>query len=210
MKTQNLAELSYHLVCLRSLGYRNARERGLAPRECELLPAIKTLPPDRRRGIGELADWLHMQHHGVVELATRLQRRGLLRRYHDQQDGRQARLALTAPRQARVTGFAGMGKRSASFLRRGSRFHAAAHSGKIAAKWQWNRRPQQREMAMAGGKAMIGEIADHVHSRHVNDNQRHAQAPPLTSGLPPAPSGRRSASNPGNVRLFRWTFGRAI
>src|SRR6185437_10823876 len=101
MKTQDLAELSYHLVCLRSLGYRNARERGLAPRECELLPAIKTLPPDRRRGIGELADWLHMQHHGVVELATRLQRRGLLRRYHDQQDGRLARLALT-PRGARV------------------------------------------------------------------------------------------------------------
>ena len=36
-----------------------------------------------------------MQHHGVVELATRLERRGLLRRYHDQRDGRHARLALT-------------------------------------------------------------------------------------------------------------------
>jgi DNA-binding MarR family transcriptional regulator len=101
MKTQDLAELSYHLVCLRSLGYRNARERGLAPRECELLPAIKTLPPDRRRGIGELADWLHMQHHGVVELATRLQRRGLLRRYHDQQDGRRL-VWLLLPRGKRV------------------------------------------------------------------------------------------------------------
>ena len=42
-----------------------------------------------------------MQHHGVVELATRLERRGLLRRYHDQRDGRHARLALT-PQGARL------------------------------------------------------------------------------------------------------------
>lgn len=101
MKTQDLAELSYHLVCLRSLGYRTARDQGLAPREYELLLAIKALPPETRRGIGELADWLHMQHHGVVELATRLERRGLLRRHHDQHDGRQARLALT-PQGARL------------------------------------------------------------------------------------------------------------
>lgn len=53
MKTRDLAELSYHLVCLRSLGYRNARESGLAPREYELLLAIKTLPPGTRRGIRE-------------------------------------------------------------------------------------------------------------------------------------------------------------
>jgi DNA-binding MarR family transcriptional regulator len=101
MNTQDLAELSYHVVCLRSLGYRTAREHGLAPREYELLLAIKALPPGTRRGISELAVWLHMQQHGVVELATRLQRRGLLRRYHDQKDGRQARLALT-PQGARV------------------------------------------------------------------------------------------------------------
>lgn len=101
MRTQDLAELSYHVVCLRSLGYRTAREQGLAPREYELLLAVKALPPGTRRGISELADWLHMQQHGVVELATRLQRRGLLRRYHDQKDGRQARLALT-PHGARV------------------------------------------------------------------------------------------------------------
>jgi DNA-binding MarR family transcriptional regulator len=96
MKTQDLAELSYHVVCLRSLGYRTAREQGLAPREYDLLLAIKALPADRRRGISELANWLQMQQHGVVELATRLERRRLLRRYHDQKDGRQSRLALTA------------------------------------------------------------------------------------------------------------------
>ncbi|HEU5337564.1 MAG TPA: MarR family winged helix-turn-helix transcriptional regulator [Terriglobales bacterium] len=96
MKPQDLAEISYHIVCLRSLGYRTAREHGLAPREYDLLLAVKAMPPGTRRGIRELADRLDMQHHGVVELATRLQRRGLLRRYHDQQDGRQARLALTA------------------------------------------------------------------------------------------------------------------
>lgn len=95
MKTQDLAELSYYVVCLRSLGCRTAREEGLAPREYELLLAVKALPPDTHRGISELAEWLHMQQHGVVELATRLQRRGLLRRYHDQKDGRHARLALT-------------------------------------------------------------------------------------------------------------------
>jgi DNA-binding MarR family transcriptional regulator len=101
MKAQDLAELNYHIVCLRSLGYRTAREHGLAPREYELLLAIKVLPPGSGRGISQLADWLHMQQHGVVELATRLQRRGLLRRYHDQRDRRHARLALT-PRGARV------------------------------------------------------------------------------------------------------------
>lgn len=96
MKTEDLAEINYHVVCLRSLGYRTAREHGLAPREYDLLLAVKAMPPGTRRGIRELADRLNMQHHGVVELATRLQRRGLLRRYHDQEDGRQARLALTA------------------------------------------------------------------------------------------------------------------
>ena len=101
MKAQDLAELSYHLVCLRSLGYRTARDQGLAPREYELLLAVRALPPETRRGIGELAEWLNMQHHGVVELATRLERRGLLRRYHDQRDGRQTRLVLT-PRGARL------------------------------------------------------------------------------------------------------------
>jgi DNA-binding MarR family transcriptional regulator len=101
MRAEDLAEISYHIVCLRSLGYRTAREQGLAPREYELLLAVKALPPGTRRGISQLADWLHMQHHGVVELATRLQRRGLLRRYHDQEDGRHARLALT-PQGARV------------------------------------------------------------------------------------------------------------
>ena len=101
MRTQELVELSYHAVCLRSLGYRTAREQGLAPKEYELLLAVKALPPHIRRGISELADWLQMQQHGVVELATRLERRGLLRRYHDQHDGRHARLALT-PQGARV------------------------------------------------------------------------------------------------------------
>jgi DNA-binding MarR family transcriptional regulator len=101
MKAQDLAELSYHMVCLRSVGYRTARDRGLAPREYELLLAVKALPPETRRGIGELAEWLNMQHHGVLEVATRLERRGLLRRYHDQRDGRQARLALT-PQGARL------------------------------------------------------------------------------------------------------------
>ena len=101
MTAQELAELSYHMVCLRSLGYRTARERGLAPREYELLLAVKALPPETRRGIGELAEWLNMQHHGVVELATRLEGRGLLRRYHDQRDGRHTRLALT-PQGARL------------------------------------------------------------------------------------------------------------
>ena len=101
MKIQDLAELSYHLVCLRSLGYRTARDQGLAPREYELLLVLKALPPQTRRGISELSGWLHMQRHGVVELATRLERRGLLRRYHDQRDGRQARLALT-PQGARL------------------------------------------------------------------------------------------------------------
>lgn len=101
MNAQDLAEISYHVVCLRSLSYRTAREQGLAPREYELLLAIKALPPPVRRGIPQLSEWLHIQQHGVVELATRLQRRGLLRRYHDQQDGRHARLVLT-PQGARV------------------------------------------------------------------------------------------------------------
>jgi hypothetical protein len=56
MKAQDLVELSYHMVCLRSLGYRTARDRGLAPREYELLLAVKALPPGTRRGIGELAE----------------------------------------------------------------------------------------------------------------------------------------------------------
>ena len=151
MRTQDLVELNYHVVCLRSLGYRTAREQGLAPKEYELLLAVKALPPDTRRGISQLADWLQMQQHGVVELATRLERRGFLRRYHDQHDGRHARLALTA-QGARVL--------REMVVRENARLRASA------------------EEAVFSFQRIVGKLPQNGHGggSHRNGNGRHRRA----------------------------------
>jgi DNA-binding MarR family transcriptional regulator len=72
-----------------------ARAEGLQPQQYELLLAIAGLPHKTEPTIRELAAQLRLEHHTVVELADRLEKRGLLKRAASRHDRRAVLLQLT-------------------------------------------------------------------------------------------------------------------
>src|SRR5580700_8620367 len=74
---------------------RIVRAAGLEPQQHQALLAIKGLPPHRVATIGVLAERLLIQHHSAVELANRLEAKGLLRRARSATDRREVVLTLS-------------------------------------------------------------------------------------------------------------------
>ena len=73
-----------------------ARAAGLTPAQHQLLLAVRGHPDAAGPTIGELADYLLLRHHSVVELVDRAVGAGLARRRRDEGDNRVVRLQLTA------------------------------------------------------------------------------------------------------------------
>ena len=91
-----LAEFRYQIRRFLRFSEQAARSAGLEPQQYQLLLALKGLPNESRRRIGEVAERLQIQHHSTVELVDRLARRGLVRRRRSEQDRREVLLELTA------------------------------------------------------------------------------------------------------------------
>lgn len=77
---QILAEFRHQLAGFLRRRKDAARAEGLQPQQYELLLGINGLEPDKQPTIKELAAQLCLQHHTVVELADRLEKKGLLAR----------------------------------------------------------------------------------------------------------------------------------
>ena len=77
---QSLAEFRYQIRRFLHFSEQAARDAGLEPRQHQLMLAIKGLPRERGRRIGELAERLQIQHHSAVELVNRLAAGGYVRR----------------------------------------------------------------------------------------------------------------------------------
>ena len=90
-----LADFRYEIRRFLNFSERAAREARLEPRQHQALLAIKGLPPHYIATIGVLAERLQIRHHSAVELANRLQSKGLVRRSRIESDRRQVRLLLT-------------------------------------------------------------------------------------------------------------------
>lgn len=92
---ESLAEFRYHLA--RFLRHRKdtALAEGLQPQQYELLLAVSGLPPGTEPTIKEIAAQLCLEHHTVVELADRMEKRGLLARRASLADRRVVLLDLT-------------------------------------------------------------------------------------------------------------------
>jgi DNA-binding MarR family transcriptional regulator len=75
---------------------QQARAAGLTPAQHQLLLAIRGHDDPRGPTVGEVADYLLLRHHSVVELIDRADAAGLLRRDRDADDRRVVRLHLTA------------------------------------------------------------------------------------------------------------------
>lgn len=73
-----------------------AATEGLTPLQYQLLLHIKGFPGRDWAAIGELADRLQTQQHGVVALVTRCETLGLVARSPGERDRRQVQVRLTA------------------------------------------------------------------------------------------------------------------
>lgn len=72
-----------------------AKAAGLTPAQHQLLLAVRGHPDPAGPTIGELAEYLVLRHHSVVELIDRAAKAGLVERVGDADDHRIVRLRLT-------------------------------------------------------------------------------------------------------------------
>jgi DNA-binding MarR family transcriptional regulator len=92
---ERLAEFRYQLARFLRRRKDAARAEGLEAQQYDLLLALAGLPEARKPTIKEVSAQLRLEHHSVVELANRLQKRGYLTRATSRQDGRAVLLGLT-------------------------------------------------------------------------------------------------------------------
>ena len=92
---EKLAEFRYQLARFLRRRKDAARAQGLHAQQYELLLALAGMPEQKQPTIKEVAAQLQLEHHTVVELADRLQERGLITRESSSKDGRAVLLELT-------------------------------------------------------------------------------------------------------------------
>ena len=80
-----------------------ARAVGLTPAQHQLLVAIKGHPGNQDPTISDLAEYLLLRHHSVVELVDRAAIAGVVARSRDAEDGRLTRVTLTPDGEARLS-----------------------------------------------------------------------------------------------------------
>ena len=92
-----LADFRYQIRRYLDFSERAARDQHLTPQQHQVLLAIRGLKRSRPVAIRTLAERLLLQHHSVIGLIDRLERRGLVRRERDEADRRRVALTLTRP-----------------------------------------------------------------------------------------------------------------
>lgn len=90
-----LAAFRYEIRRFLNFSEQAARAAGIEPHQHQALLAIKGLPAGRKATVGVLAERLQIEHHTTVELANRLERKGLVRRSRNEVDRREVLLGLT-------------------------------------------------------------------------------------------------------------------
>ena len=95
---QTLAEFRHQLSAFLRRRRQASEDAGLEAQQYEFLLALKGLPDGEQPNIKQIAKQLLLQHHSAVELASRLEKRGLLRRRRSLQDRREVLLSLTKTR----------------------------------------------------------------------------------------------------------------
>jgi len=92
---QTRAEFRHQLSAFLRRRRQASEDAGLEAQQYEFLLALKGLPDGEQPNIKQIAKQLLLQHHSAVELASRLEKRGLLRRRRSLQDRREVLLSLT-------------------------------------------------------------------------------------------------------------------
>lgn len=93
---QKLAEFRYRIRQFLHFSEEAARELGIEPQQHQLMLAIKGLPERMRPTVTVLSSRLWLRHHSTVELVSRLEARGAVKRKHSEQDRREVLVELTS------------------------------------------------------------------------------------------------------------------
>jgi DNA-binding MarR family transcriptional regulator len=91
---EQLSQFRYQMRRFERFSERAAQGEGITPLQYLLLLHIKGYPGREWATIGELAERLQTQHHGVVALVTRCEALGLVKRKHSETDRRQVEVHL--------------------------------------------------------------------------------------------------------------------
>lgn len=97
-----LSEFRYQLRRFLRFSDDAATGEGLTPLQYQLLLHIKGYPGRDWVTVGELADRLQTQHHGVVALVNRCQAAGLVARTPGRSDRRHVEVSITAAGEVRL------------------------------------------------------------------------------------------------------------
>lgn len=103
---ERLAQFRYGLRRFLRRSEELCRERGLTPLQYQAMLQVAGMPGRKWATVGELAERLQAQQHGVVSLVTRCEALGLLQRQAGRADRRQVEVHLTAKGAAAVEALA--------------------------------------------------------------------------------------------------------
>lgn len=91
---EQLSEFRYQMRRFERFSERAAQSEGVTPLQYLLLLHMKGYPQREWATIGELAERLQAQHHGVVALVSRCEALGLVKRRTSETDRRQVEVHL--------------------------------------------------------------------------------------------------------------------
>jgi DNA-binding MarR family transcriptional regulator len=91
---EQLSEFRYQMRRFERFSERAVRSHGVTPLQYLILLHIKGYPGREYANVGELAERLQAQPHGVVALITRCEARGLVYRRSSERDGREVEVHL--------------------------------------------------------------------------------------------------------------------
>ena len=91
---EQLSEFRYQMRRFERFSERAARSHGVTPLQYLLLLHIKGYPGRDYAYVGERAERLQAQPHGVVALITRCEARGFVQRRPSERDGREVEVHL--------------------------------------------------------------------------------------------------------------------
>lgn len=97
-----LSDFRYELRRFLRFSEEITQKEGMTPLQYTLLLHLKGFPGREWATIGELAEKLQAQQHGVVALVSRCEKSGLVRRTPGTEDRRQVRVSLTALGEQRI------------------------------------------------------------------------------------------------------------
>jgi DNA-binding MarR family transcriptional regulator len=106
-----LADFRYQIRKFVRFSEQLARQHGIKPQQYQLLLQIKGYPGRDWATVGELAERLQAQHHGVVALISRCEKLGFVERRRSSEDRRRIEVRLL--------------KKSHKFLDKLARLHRA-------------------------------------------------------------------------------------